>query len=140
MTNKVMATVTRRESSLNLMIKLNADESSKFYGKIDIDKVGSAGHSQGGAGAVNAVLRYGHSENYKAIYTASNTNSALSDYLGWGYDPSAIKAAYFGVAGTGNTDAGDATKEGLGAACKTARDVLRNRQRSKKNYRPPQRC
>lgn len=106
------------ESSLNLMIKLNADESSKFYGKIDIDKVGSAGHSQGGAGAVNAVLRYGHSENYKAIYTASNTNSALSDYLGWGYDPSAIKAAYFGVAGTGNTDAGDATKEGLAPLAK----------------------
>ena len=34
------------------------------------------------------------------------------------YDPSAIKAAYFGVAGTGNTDAGDATKEGLAPLAK----------------------
>lgn len=87
------------DSSLQLMISLNSDKKSKFYNKVDLEHVGSAGHSQGGAGAVNAVLRYDRKNNYKAIYSASNTNSDLSDTLGWGYNPAEIKIPYFGAAG-----------------------------------------
>lgn len=81
------------EASLKLMLALNEDENSKFYGKIDTDKIGSAGHSQGGAGAVNAVLAQPHGNMYKAIYSASNTS--IEDL--WSYDPTKINIPFFAV-------------------------------------------
>lgn len=95
------------ENSLALMLALNEDSSSKFYGKIDTDKIGSAGHSQGGVGAINAVTAQPHGDKYKAVFTASTTQHAVSELLGWPYDISKITVPYFAVAGTLTTDAGD---------------------------------
>lgn len=99
-------------ASLDFMLKRNADENSEFYGKIDIENVGIAGHSQGGVGAINAVTAQTNGSIYKAMFTAS----ATSKYWGqdnvfgaeWTYDASKMKIPYFMVAGTGNTDAGTA--------------------------------
>lgn len=87
------------EASLKLMLSLNEDENSIFYGKVDINNIGSAGHSQGGAGAVNAVLAQPSGNKYKAIYSASNTS--IEDL--WKYDPTKIKIPFF--AATGENDA-----------------------------------
>ena len=81
------------EDSLKLMLSLNEDENSKFYGKVDTENIGSAGHSQGGAGAVNAVLAQPNGDKYKAIYSASNTS--IEDL--WAYDPTKIKIPFFAV-------------------------------------------
>ncbi|MGW4532608.1 alpha/beta hydrolase family protein [Nocardia sp. NPDC004340] len=43
-------------SGIDLIEKLNADPSSVFYGKVNLDRIGSAGHSQGGSGAINAAV------------------------------------------------------------------------------------
>ncbi|SDC79235.1 alpha/beta hydrolase family protein [Rhodococcus tukisamuensis] len=41
---------------IDLAEQLNADPSSVFFGKVDLDRIGSAGHSQGGSAAVNAAV------------------------------------------------------------------------------------
>ncbi|MFE5285888.1 alpha/beta hydrolase family protein [Nocardia sp. NPDC056611] len=43
-------------SGIDLIEKLNGDPSSVFYGKVNLDRIGSAGHSQGGSGAINAAV------------------------------------------------------------------------------------
>lgn len=43
-------------SGIDLVEKLDGDPSSVFYGKVDLDRIGSAGHSQGGSGAINAAV------------------------------------------------------------------------------------
>jgi hypothetical protein len=42
--------------ALDLAKALNEDTNSKFYQKLDLDKVGAMGHSQGGAATVNAAM------------------------------------------------------------------------------------
>ncbi|MDD9945087.1 MAG: hypothetical protein OXU20_28860 [Myxococcales bacterium] len=42
--------------ALDLAAALNADESSIFYQKLDLDRVGAMGHSQGSAATVNAAM------------------------------------------------------------------------------------
>ena len=41
--------------SVDYIIAANDDPTSIFYGKIDVDKIGAAGHSLGGQGVVNAA-------------------------------------------------------------------------------------
>ncbi len=99
--------------TLDFMIVQNEDSSSEFYGKIDIDNIGIAGHSQGGVGAINAVTNQENGNRYKAIWTASTT----SQYWGqdnifgaeWRYDTSKLTIPTFMVAGTEAADAGTAT-------------------------------
>lgn len=101
------------ETSLTLMLSLNEDKNSKFYNKIDTDNIGGAGHSQGGCGAIKAVLNMEHGDMYKALYIASNTPTDDSTDEVWYYDAEKIKIPYFAVAGTGDTDAGNGTNAGL---------------------------
>lgn len=93
--------------SLNLMLDLNQKSTSLFYGKVDIENIGIAGHSQGGVGAINAVTSLDNGGYYKTIYTASTTHLALAQALQWPYDISKISIPYFMVAGTRKIDAGD---------------------------------
>lgn len=98
------------EASLQLMVTLNADENSKFYNKVDIDNVGSMGHSQGGAAAISAVVNNPDSaQRYKAIYAASPSHAA---YLGNCFDVSKVNIPFFAIAGTNKDDA----ENGLGTA------------------------
>lgn len=99
-------------ATLNYVLKLNEDENSKFYGKIDTDNIGIAGHSQGGVGALNAVTEQENGNKYKAVWAASATSRAVADALnekesGWTCSPDKIKIPIMMVAGTGNADAGN---------------------------------
>lgn len=108
--------------TLDFMLAQNEDADSEFYGKIDVDNIGIAGHSQGGLGAVNAVTNQDNGNRYKAIWIASATSPywGQDDAFGaaWRVDMSKINIPCFMVAGTGPADAGTATditqKEGQG--------------------------
>ncbi|MCX5231040.1 acetylxylan esterase [Streptomyces sp. NBC_00233] len=43
-------------AGIDVLEHRNADSSSVFHGKVDLDHIASAGHSQGGAAAVNAAI------------------------------------------------------------------------------------
>ncbi|MCD8016469.1 MAG: alpha/beta hydrolase [Oscillospiraceae bacterium] len=108
--------------TLDFMLAQSENTSSVFYGKIDVENIGIAGHSQGGLGAVNAVTNQNNGNCYKAIWTASATSPywGQDDVFGaaWRVDMSKINIPCFMVAGTGPADAGTATditqKEGQG--------------------------
>lgn len=99
---------TGESSSLTLdyIIKLNSEVNSVFYNKIDLDKIGISGHSQGGVGAINTITNYENSKYIKSIYTASCACLELSNTLGWDYNVETISIPYFMIAGTGDIDAG----------------------------------
>jgi dienelactone hydrolase len=42
-------------NGIDYLIQQNDNSSSKFYGMLDVDHIGSTGHSQGGGGAINAA-------------------------------------------------------------------------------------
>ena len=83
------------EQSLNFILDLNKDSTSKFYGKIDETKIGSAGHSQGGAGAINAVTEQPSGTKYKSIYSASAPDAAKSAFIKSDYDVTKINIPVF---------------------------------------------
>ena len=94
--------------ALDLLAELNEDPSSLFYHKLDLDNVGSAGHSKGAIGAINAVTTQPNGDSYKALYLASTTSSLYASTLEWAYDPALIDVPCFMTAGTGLLDAGEA--------------------------------
>ena len=98
--------------ALDLLAELNEDPSSLFYHKLDLDNVGSAGHSQGAIGAINAVTAQPNGDSYKALYLASTPSSLYASTLEWAYDPALIDVPCFMTAGTGLLDAGEAVKIG----------------------------
>ncbi len=108
--------------TLDFMLSENENKASEFYGRLDVDNIGIAGHSQGGLGAVNAVTNQENGNHYKAIWIASATSPywGQDDVFGsaWRVDMSKINIPCFMVAGTGPADAGTATditqKEGQG--------------------------
>ncbi|MGC4423610.1 lipase, partial [Streptococcus suis] len=89
------------EMSLRLAIKLNDNKtveglkSNPFFSKVDLDKIGLSGHSQGGVGVFNAVTEQKHGHMIKTIYAASPANLELSSNLEWDYDPSLISVPTF---------------------------------------------
>lgn len=99
-------------ATLDFVLERNRDSDSEFYGKIDTQKIGIGGHSQGGVGAINAVTAQENGGLYKAIYAASTTSPywGQDNALGkeWRYDTSLINIPCFLVAGTGAADAGTA--------------------------------
>ena len=94
--------------ALDLLAELNEDPSSLFYHKLNLDNVGSAGHSQGAIGAINAVTAQPNGDSYKALYLASTPSSLYASTLEWAYDPALIDVPCFMTAGTGLLDAGEA--------------------------------
>lgn len=99
-------------ATLDFLLRLNKESDSIFYGKVDAEHIGIAGHSQGGVGAINAVTEQPNGNQYKAIYAISATSSYHADELnkngeGWSIDASKIKVPIMMVAGTGAFDAGN---------------------------------
>lgn len=104
--------------TLDYILKENDNPDSVFYGKIDVDSLGIAGYSQGGAGALRAVTEYENGSSYKTIFTGSAAHAYLSQMWG-GYDPSKVSIPWFMTAGTGTSDdtgKTDAENEWLGVA------------------------
>ncbi len=63
-------------SSIDYILAKNADENSIFYGKINADAIGAAGHSQGGRGVVNACAKDSRIKCILSIAGASNKDEA----------------------------------------------------------------
>lgn len=90
--------------TLDYMISLNKDTNSIFCGRIDEDKIGIAGYSQGGAVAIRAVTEFENSDKYKAIFTGSAAYALLAKNMGWEYDILKVTIPYFMTGGTGAFD------------------------------------
>ncbi len=80
---------------------------SLFYGRLDVNKIGVAGHSQGACGAVNAATRFEDSGDlFASVFTTSLPKQEMcvdnEDYqfAYWQYDMSKITVPYFGNTGT----------------------------------------
>lgn len=56
-TETMSADGTAQLESVNFLINQNKDSTSIFYNKLNTDKIGLAGHSQGGRSAVNAAAK-----------------------------------------------------------------------------------
>ena len=82
--------------------KLNG-QANPFFGKIDIDRIGITGHSQGGFGVVNAITTERHHENYKAAVILSS-NAQTNEALQWEADATKIQTSTMIIGSTGNTD------------------------------------
>ncbi len=75
-----------------------------FYNKIDMDKIGVAGHSQGGIGVINAITNQKHSDIYKAAVILSSTETDIAKAFLWESDSSLIKTNTLMIASNGDTD------------------------------------
>lgn len=109
-------------ATLDYMLALNEDSQSLFYGHIDTENIGIAGHSQGGVGAINAVTQQENGKKYKAICAQSTTSGAVAYALnlldgelggGWNCDTAPLSIPAFMIAGTGNADAGNVQENRL---------------------------
>lgn len=80
------------------------DTTSIFYQKIDFDRVGVVGHSQGGVGVINAVTDTGHKDIYKAAVSLSPTNKELAHNLFWDYNATLINIPVMLISGAGGGD------------------------------------
>lgn len=102
---------------LELLIKLNGDESSIFHNKINLDAVGLIGHSQGGSAVINAASegKYENSGMIKAICAISAPHSELaaSFWQNTPYDASKVKVPAFLIGGTTTDEAGTETSSGI---------------------------
>lgn len=78
---------------LKFLLNENQTPDSPFYRKIDPDRLGIAGHSQGGAGAINAVTKYPEGKYFKALFTISGINQTLAEswLMRCPYDPGRLK-------------------------------------------------
>lgn len=102
--------------SLALLTQLNSDKNSIFFNKLNINKAGIIGHSQGGVGAINGATNFNNSHQFKAIFTASTTKHDLARALKWDYDIKKVRVPYFEVSGVGIVDAGKANETNGGIA------------------------
>ena len=80
--DKQTGTGDTTSETLNYMLSLNKDTNSIFCGRIDEDKIGIAGYSQGGAAAIRAVTEFENSNKYKAIFTGSASYALLARNMG----------------------------------------------------------
>lgn len=88
-------------------------ETSIFYQKVDFDRVGIIGHSQGGVGVINAITNTDRKDIYKAAVALSPTNEPVALALEWPYDASRISAPIMLISGAGGGDDWVITLEGL---------------------------
>ena len=79
--------------SLRFILKENQDPKSIFHGKIDPERIGIAGHSQGGAGAINAITRFKDGRYFKALFTISGAKQEQAAHwvLRCPYDPGKLR-------------------------------------------------
>ena len=80
------------------------DKKSLFYQKVDFERVGIVGHSQGGVGVINAITDTKHKDVYKAAVSLSPTNKELAHNLFWDYDATLINIPILLISGAGGGD------------------------------------
>ena len=87
--------------SLEKALCQNSMGSSPIYQRIDLDRIGVVGHSQGAMGAINEATE---DERFKVLYAASCPQKSLAKKLGWSYSMKTISIPTMLVAGTGWID------------------------------------
>jgi hypothetical protein len=83
--------------SLDKALCQNSTEGSPLYQRIDLDRIGVVGHSQGAMGAINAATE---DDRFKVLYAASRPQKSLAKKLGWSYSMKTISIPTMLVAGT----------------------------------------
>jgi dienelactone hydrolase len=83
--------------SLDKAIFQNSIVSSPLYQRIDLDRIGVVGHSQGAMGAINAATE---DDRFKVLYAASCPQKSLAKKLDWSYSMKTISIPTMLVAGT----------------------------------------
>ena len=83
--------------SLDKALCQNSMESSPLYQRIDMNRIGIVGHSQGAMGAINAATE---DSRFKVLYAASCPQKGLAKKLGWSYSMKSISIPTMLVAGT----------------------------------------
>ena len=87
--------------SLDKALSQNSIVSSPLYQRIDLDRIGVVGHSQGAMGAINAATE---DDRFKVLYAASCPQKSLAKKLDWSYSMKTISIPTMLVAGTGWID------------------------------------
>lgn len=95
--------------------KADDGQTSVFYQKMDFNRVGIVGHSQGGVGVFNAITNTDHKDVYKAAVSLSPTNQPVALALEWPYDVTEIEIPIMLISGAGGGDDAVITLEGLNA-------------------------
>lgn len=81
-------------------LRLNEKQGSLLYHKIQSNRIGAAGHSQGATGVINAHTKYASGlSSIKALATIALPSSSLTD-PGQKYDPSKIVCPVFFISGS----------------------------------------
>lgn len=97
------------EMSVRVLELLNTykeeGKENQFYGKVDMDRIGITGHSQGGIGVINAITDQRHADIYKAAVMLSSTQTDMAKALLWDSDVSLIRTPVLMIGSTGQTDA-----------------------------------
>lgn len=92
--------------TLDYLLSCNDDKNSAIYKKVDTDRIGINGSSQGASGALKAATDFENSNKIKSVYAGSLPYPELSTNMGWGYDITKLNVPIFMTAGTAHSDAG----------------------------------
>lgn len=95
---------TSSSMTLDYMLTQNSAAGSIFKDKINANKIGIAGHSQGGVAVYNAITEYRNGSYYDAAYIASCTQLPLAKNLKWSYNPTKLEIPSLFTAETGKWD------------------------------------
>ena len=90
------------DATLAWLLEENENPDSLFYQRVDTDRLGLSGHSQGGVGVFNAVNEQPHGGMYACAVSLSPTQEDLAEALKIPYDPSQTAIPTLVLAGTKN--------------------------------------
>ena len=106
-------------NTLKYILDLNNSSTSIFYNKIDINKIGLSGHSQGGCGVFNAITKHGEfSKYFNCAFASSPATKSLIEKFKlepFKYEPEMVNIPIMIVTSEGKWDQSicpfDETKE-----------------------------
>ena len=71
---------------------------------MDFERVGIAGHSQGGVAVINAITEIPHASQFNCAYILSPTNKTLAYNFLWDYDAATVSIPTILLFSTGQFD------------------------------------
>ena len=96
--------------TLEFILNLNKSNNNIFYNKIDVERIGLSGHSQGGCGVFNAITKHGHlSKYFKCAFASSATTKSLINKFKlepFKYEPELVNIPIMMTISNGNVDKG----------------------------------
>ena len=108
-TDQNTGTGASMDAGMSALVDFNSKKSHRLYSKLNLNKVGISGHSQGATCCLNLASKgnYENRKYYKAIYACSlpNPELAASVMQNCPYDASLVSVPTLMLSGTGITDA-----------------------------------